>query len=520
MAHLRHGERDSVVDAALDAMDAEQLRELVRALIPWLDDATQARLMNEVVERAARASSGWTPTTPTERRVDEIEAFVAAAQRVHQADPSDVDDYLREGTHALLARDYPAAFRIFRALLIPIGDGDIDLGQHELVDEVLGVDIDACAKQYVVAMYMTSSPKNRARAVCSAIEDVRRVGYFFEPLRELERVAVEPLPDFDDFLVQWRAVVEERVALAEKSDWGRDEDRWLREVVARTQGPDGLAEVARRSRRADDLRAWCRALLEAGDWTAARAAYEEAAELVEDRVYARGDFLDGAALAAQELGSDNLDAALERAWLEAPSLTRLRLWLGGCATREALIARAGAALDKVPAGAARQRALLHVLRGELDAAATLLADARGLGWSDAEHPGHLVFPIFVALLCGVEVTVELPRDYTDIRSLMDEDTPKLRAPTIDALLRLADVTLPEDDDIRSSIIAAMRTTAEKRVESVTANKRRRHYDHAASLAVQCTGADGSPAGEAWLRELMDEYRRFPALKREFKAAGA
>ncbi|PIE63863.1 MAG: hypothetical protein CSA24_03435, partial [Deltaproteobacteria bacterium] len=92
MAHLRHGERDSVVDTALDAMDAEQLRGLIRALVPWLDDASHARLMNEVVNRAARASSGWTPTTPTEQRVDEIEAFVAAARRVHQADPRDVDD--------------------------------------------------------------------------------------------------------------------------------------------------------------------------------------------------------------------------------------------------------------------------------------------------------------------------------------------------------------------------------------------------------------------------------------------
>ncbi len=50
----------------------------------------------------------------------------------------------------------------------------------------------------------------------------------------------------------------------------------------------------------------------------------------------------------------------------------------------------------------------------------------------------------------------------------------------------------------------MRTAAEKRVEGVTANKRRRHYDHAASLAVKCAQVDGSPAGKAWLRELMDE----------------
>lgn len=178
--------------------------------------------------------------------------------------------------------------------------------------------------------------------------------------------------------------------------------------------------------------------------------------------------------------------------------------------------RAGAALEAVPAGAARQRALLHLLRGELDAAATLLADARGLGWSDAEHPGHLVFPLFVALLGGAKVTVQLPRDYADMSSHMDDDRPKLRTTGFDELLQIADVILPEDEGIRSSMIAAMRTAAEKRVEGVTAKKRRRHYGHAASLAVEYARADGSSAGKAWLLELTDEYRRYPALKREFK----
>ena len=54
-------------------------------------------------------------------------------------------------------------------------------------------------------------------------------------------MAVESLPDFDGFLAQWRTLVEERVAGAKQSDWERREDRWLREVVARTQGPNRLA---------------------------------------------------------------------------------------------------------------------------------------------------------------------------------------------------------------------------------------------------------------------------------------
>jgi len=520
MGRSPHDEDARVVDAALDAMDAEQLRDLTRALMSWLDDATQARLKNEVVDRAARSAGGWTPSPPSDPRVEEIEAFAATAEGDGQADPSDVDDYLRAGTHAFLARDYAAAFRIFRALLIPIGNGDLDLGQDELVDEVLGVDIDACAKQYVVAMYMTASPKTRARAVCSAIGEVQGLGFFFEPLKELERVAVDPLPELEDFLVHWRALVEERVAAATKSDWDRREDCWLREVVARTQGPEGLATLARKSRRANDLRAWCRALVDAGDQQAARVAYEEAAELVTGRDYARGEFLDGAALAAQELGADDLDAVLERAWRQTPTLSRLRRWLGGCSTRNDLTQRAAIALDAAPQGVARQRSLLHILCGRPEHAARLLADAPGLGWSGADHPGHLVFPVFARILCGGDVPIDLPRSYDDeMVGLADDNRPRLRTADIYALLRLADVSAPEDVSVRSTMILAMRTAAEKRVEGVTGNKRRRYYGHAASLAVLCAAVEGSAEGKAWLRELMDEYRRYPALKREFAAAG-
>jgi hypothetical protein len=91
-------------------------------------------------------------------------AFVATARRAHRADPSVVDAHLQEGIHAFLARDYAAAQRILRALLLPIAEGDLDLGHDELVDEVLGVDVGGCATQYVVATYMTAPPTGRARS--------------------------------------------------------------------------------------------------------------------------------------------------------------------------------------------------------------------------------------------------------------------------------------------------------------------------------------------------------------------
>ena len=124
---------------------------------------------------------------------------------------------------------------------------------------------------------MTATEQNRGQAVLSAIDEMRGIGCFWEPLGELERVAVEPLPKFESFLVQWRALLEERAVGERNSDWDTDEDRWLREVVARMEGADGLGRVARATTRADDLHAWCNALVEAKDWGAALTAFDEGA---------------------------------------------------------------------------------------------------------------------------------------------------------------------------------------------------------------------------------------------------
>jgi ornithine carbamoyltransferase len=40
---------------------------------------------------------------------------------------------------------------------------EIDLGQDEVVEEVLGVDVATCARQFVVAVYMTTEAQERAR---------------------------------------------------------------------------------------------------------------------------------------------------------------------------------------------------------------------------------------------------------------------------------------------------------------------------------------------------------------------
>jgi tetratricopeptide (TPR) repeat protein len=511
------------IEGALAALSADELRMLVREMMSELDGQAFGRIANSLVNRAVRGGSGWIPAALSDPDVAEILSFAAAAGRVGHADPSEVDEYLRRGSGAFLRKDYAAAFKIFGALLRPIGEGEIDLGQDETVEDVLGVDSGECAARYVVAAYMISIPEKRAEAVRSAIEEVCSVGCFMEPLRDMERVAAEPLPGFDEFLPRWRGIVQKMTGSTPRGEWESEADRWLREVVRRMEGAGGLAQIARSTRRAADLRAWCQSLVEAGDWQAALPAFEEAAQLVADKEYARGELLDGAALAAQEQGRKDLPGRLEIAWRAAPSMLRLRRWLGAADGKAALRKWAAEALDACPKQAHRQRAFLHVLLGEFEPAAKLLASAPGLGWSDAEHPGHMLFSLFQTLLgdksaSSSSSTMRLPGHGMDLEELelliLNHDEPRLAAPEIDLIIGKAGVSAVADGKVRQILIESMRKAAELRVQGVTGNQRRRHYGHAASLVGICVANDQSPATDRWATRLRDEYRRYPAFRAE------
>lgn len=95
--------------------------------------------------------------------------FADAARRIAYADPDEVSDYHRRGTRAFLAGDHASARAVFEALLLPVARGDISLGQHEMVEEVLNVDLQVTVAQYVTNVYTTSPLGCRANAVYSAM---------------------------------------------------------------------------------------------------------------------------------------------------------------------------------------------------------------------------------------------------------------------------------------------------------------------------------------------------------------
>lgn len=222
----------------------------------------------------------------------------------------EVDEYLRRGITASLAGDHAIARRVFEALLLPIAEAEIDLGQHEMVEEVLSVDLHDCVGRHLLAIYLETPVRARVDAIVTATEKVNGLGALIEPVRAMEEALGHALPESDAFLDAW-------IKRLESSSSGKDEresehERWLRDAVARRQGTPGLARIARATKRPQAVAAWCDAVVKDGDWKKALAAYEEAVTLVTSGLWT-GEFLDGAALAASKLGRKDATKKLEAA---------------------------------------------------------------------------------------------------------------------------------------------------------------------------------------------------------------
>lgn len=178
-------------------MSTADLRTTVRAILDELDDDVRARIVDRLVARAAKAAAGWTPTPPSQRFVVEAQSFADAARRIGHADAEDVTEHLRRATRAFLAGDHSTARAVFEAILPPIASMEIDLGQHELVEEVLGIDAHMCVAQYVATVYTATPMRDRVDAILRTIEDVEGVATLSDPVKAMEDVMAGALPDLD-----------------------------------------------------------------------------------------------------------------------------------------------------------------------------------------------------------------------------------------------------------------------------------------------------------------------------------
>ena len=247
-ARRREPAEDREVDQALDAMSAPELRAALRAVLGQLDDGVKDSVIDTVMTRGTKAKSGWKPARPSPRVVEGARSFAEAARHIGHADPDDVTEHLRRATKAFLAGDHASARAVFEAILPPIASVDVDLGQHELVEEVLGVDARVCVAQYVASVYTTTPLRSRADAILRAIEQVQGVGTLSSPIKDMEDVSAGTLPDLGPFLPLWAKRLQR--FRPSKDAWETEHERWLREAVFRVDGVDGLERIARKTRAA------------------------------------------------------------------------------------------------------------------------------------------------------------------------------------------------------------------------------------------------------------------------------
>jgi hypothetical protein len=472
LRHRRHRvpAKDPETDRALEAMSALELRAAVRAVLDDLDEDARASVVDTLIARATKATSGWKPTRPSQRIVEEAESFADAARHIGYAYPGDVTEHLPRASKAFLAGDHASARAVFEAILPPIASVDIDLGQHELVEEVLGVDTRACVAQYVTSVYTTTPLRNRADAMVRAIDQLHGVGTLSSPIKDMEDVSAAGLPDLGAFLPLWVKRLER--FRPSKGEWETEHERWLREAVFRVDGVDGLERIARKTKRPQACVAWYEALAEQGNWTAALKACDAAAKMVRESHW-RGEILDGAALAAQVLGRPDLSKRLEAAWRAAPTMSRLLRWLAVDGDEyERIRSKAAKSLARCLKTATRQIGLLRVLVGDVTGAAAVLAKSPGLGWSNPDHPGHTLFPLLAMLLSngtidGAFVTdlEATGRDPLESIAVPDEEhKPRLRTPSIMVLIKSVRPSIALTDPDRDAVIDAMHIAAEKRTE--------------------------------------------------------
>jgi len=493
-------------------MSAPALRAAVRAVLDQLDDDVKDSVIDTLMTRGTKARSGWRPARPSARVVEEARSFADAARHMRR----------RLSSPEITRAPGPSSKRSCRESRALTSISASTSSSRRCSESTRG-----CVAQYAASVFITTPLGERADAIIRALEQVEGVGTLSSPITDMEDVCAGALPDLGAFLPLWVKRLER--CRPSKDEWETEHERWLREVVYRADGVEGLERIARKTRRPQSCLAWCDALVDRGDWTAVMSASDVAARLV-CQSHWRGEILDRRALAAQELGRPDLSRRLEAAWRAAPTLPRLLRWLAADGhERAAIRAKATKALPRCPKTAARQIGLLRALAGDVSGAAAVLARSLGLGWSNPDHPGHTLFPLLATLLSngtiGDALVSELEttsRDPLESFAMTDEEhKPTLTTPAIVPLIQNACSSVALNDPDRDAVLDAMRVAAEKRVEGILGNSRRRHYGHAALLVAACVAyASQKRATEIlrWAVTLRQQHWRRHAFREELARA--
>lgn len=476
--------------AHLEPLDAAALRELILELSAALAPAEHARLVDLAARKllTTRGRGALPPGEDPQRLAADVSRYARSMKVAARGDPSDLDALFARLNAAWLRGEHMA----FRAGMMDIAaalDGGVDLGHDELYSEVLSTNVYELAHRLLVSVYLTTPAGERAVEIDRA-NDAMDVFMATEqrPIRAMEQVALEPLPDLDELARAWTAHLRAQIGTERaRRSWAFEPQ--LREATSRSAGTSGLAELARTSKGSADYEAWAEALRAVGDPAAAAQAAREGAQAMSDG-HDRAHLLSFAARI--ELGRhESSEPDLRGALLADPTALRLRRWLASVPAKTRGSAVRGLDLKAKDAAA---MVIVSALRSDWPAVAKRLAKGAPLGWSGLDHGGSVGVEAVVWALAPTSSRVaQLAKRRAEDRPGLDdpgawlaEDVASraglapLAAPTLTELLDEIEPSRPTAAQAKA-LRDAVSKAALARVEGVAASARRSRYGDAARL---------------------------------------
>lgn len=524
------------VDALLDALTREQLLSVLRDFLGALKDAEQRAVLGRLIRLATQSASAKANADGARdpALLDDISDFLRRARDYGEGSPAEADALFDRCARILLEGNLTGARQAYELLLRALGEGELYLGQEEMADEVLETSLTDAGARYLFAVYETAPLHERPKELWQALStewlEPRRT-----PLAEMERVTGRPLSELDAFLprwIEWLRGRHRRPARAAWASWSTPHDSaqdWLREAVGRAQGGAGLKQLALERGDPETFRAWVARLAEAARWKELQGALDAASRDV-PAAFERATFADALArIALRRRDRRGAQVALQRAWSEEPTLPRLLRWLAFASKGATDVERrARAALHEAPRAPLPLRALLHVLLGEYEEAASMLERA-------LEHPSPVVLPALLTAVAGPapesSATASLWNEDTaapfleEVRPshlLSSSQAPDIVHPGARAMAEAAAQRHPMNPVTREAVLSSLRTAALKQTHAVLKQQRRQVYPQAARVLVACAETlarvGRAEEGRQLLTSTLRAFTPYSAFQREVRTA--
>lgn len=514
-------------EAALSSLSLDALRRFTRERLRELDPEARRASVEALLEFAVR-HGGWRPTRAADPRLlEDVRAFVRVSSSHGDASPGAIDALFDRVNRAFLAGEMALACDAYEALLRPLADGEIFLGQHEMYSEVLRNHPGDAVARYRVAVWASAPPAQRAEALWNALLWTDDLESWGAPLEQMERAAVGPLPGWEEFLHAWDAWVEAHWS-AVPTHRNVHIDALRKEAALRGRGVDGLRQIAERDGSPALWHEWIRSLMRAGRMREALEACDTALARCPPTDYHRHSFADTAVRLSLALAdSVGVERALHREWTLRYDVAALLNWAArDRPMAQVLSVRVDAEAATAPKNA-RIEGVTHLLSGRYQDALKTLAT-----------PGAVeLLPAMAWILLDGTMSPSLraiggPIGLTSLGCETDDDAttsdpPEGWSTPDDVLPAHPAITLAEqlpglvvwrplgDEDLRE-MQSALERAAVAYIDDATSAKHRSAYAHGARLAVVCAEARsrrGDPAGaREFLARVAENHRRWPAFR--------